>query len=81
MSRMLPDKHVFDVGVDDEHDEEQSADGGHGEQKLEDRLGDELNGHQRPVRRGDERAAFQRGFEGRDWVTTDLFSVTVAVSS
>ena len=49
----------FDVGVEQQHDEEDAADDRHAEDQLERRFGDELHDDERPVGGGDERAALE----------------------
>ena len=51
------------VRAEEQHDQEDAADDRHREQELERRIGDELHGDERPVGRGDQRAALQRRFE------------------
>ena len=54
---------VVDFGAEQQHDEEQAADHRHREQQLQRRFGDELHHDERPVGRGDERAALQGGLQ------------------
>ena len=47
------------VAADDERDEDQAADDGHRDEGLEQRVGDELDEHDLPIRGRDEGAAFE----------------------
>ena len=58
--RALPE-----VGSEQEHHQENPADDRHREQQLQRAFGDELHGDERPVRGGEERTAFERGFQRR----------------
>ena len=50
---------ILDVGVEQQHDEEDAADDRHAEHQLQRRFGDELHHDERPVGGGDERAALE----------------------
>ena len=61
----LPLMSSSDVGVHQQRDEKDAAEDRHREQQLERRFGDELRGDQRPVGRGDQRAALERRLQSR----------------
>ena len=49
-----------EIAAEQDGDEHRGADDRHGEQDLEGRLGDELDGDRLPVGRGEQRAAFEQ---------------------
>ncbi len=56
-------QNLLDVGLEEQDDEEQATDHWNAENDLQSGLGDELDRHERPVGRRDERAPLQRDLE------------------
>ena len=60
ISRRLPCRRSRQIGAQQHRDQDRRADDRHRQQDLKGGLGDELNGHGLPVRRGEQRAALQQ---------------------
>ena len=58
-------KELLDVGVEQQHDQEDAADDRDAEDQLQRRFGDELHHDERPVGGGDERTALEGRLQGR----------------
>ena len=71
---------LFDVGIEQQDDEEDAADDRNAEDQLERRLGDELHDDERPVGGGDERTALQGRLQCRSVKPSTHSQFTFAVS-